>query len=187
MIVIEIRQYQAKDLPYVEEICSPPGSPMRDALLRCFCHYYVEREPENCFVCEVDGIVCGYIVCAENFEKWEAEMQRTYMIDDPVCAAIGSATIENLRPFAEEYPSHLHIDFAPEAQGKGLGTRLLQHLISHLKEKSVSGIVLDVAADNLGAQRFYARNGFAVLNADANSMRMGIPLASYKKQALAMK
>lgn len=146
-------------------------------LLRCFCHYYIEKEPENCFVCESDGTICGYVLCAENFEKWEAEMKHSYMKDAPISTAIGSATIENLRPCAKNYPAHLHIDLAPEAQGKGLGTQLLQQLIRHLKEKGISGLMLDVAADNTGAQRFYARNGFSVLDSDEHSIRMGILLA----------
>ena len=171
-----IRTYTHSDRKYIENICAPDGSPMREALLRCFCHYYIEQEPENCFVSEIDGAVCGYVLCAENFEKWESIMQQTYMMDAAICGAIGSATIENLRPFAKEYPSHLHIDLAPEAQGKSLGTQLLQHLILHLKEKGISGLMLDVAADNTGAQRFYARNEFIVLNSDEHSIRMGIRL-----------
>lgn len=171
-----IRAYTHNDRNDIENICAPNESPMREALLRCFCHYYMEQEPENCFVCEIDGTVCGYVLCAENFETWETKMRHSCMKDDPVCAAIGSATIENLRSFASEYPAHLHIDLAPEAQGKGLGTQLLQHLILHLKGKGISGLMLDVAADNTGAQRFYTRNGFVVLDSDEHSIRMGILL-----------
>lgn len=174
--MVTIRQFYTQDRPYVEEICASPGSPMREALLRCFCHYYIEQEPENCFVCEIDGTVCGYVLCAENFEKWEAKMRIGYMNDDLICAAIGSATIKNLCSFTTEYPAHLHIDLAPQAQGNGLGTHLLQHLILHLKEKRISGLMLDVATDNTGAQRFYARNGFSVLDSDENSIRMGLQL-----------
>ena len=174
--MVAIRQYNIQDRPYVEEICSPPGGPMREALLHCFCHYYIEKEPENCFVCESAGTICGYVLCAENFEKWEAEMKHSYMKDDPISTAIGSATIENLRTFSTAYPAHLHIDFAPEFQGKGFGTKLIQHLIQHLKNKRISGLVLDVAADNLGAQSFYSRNGFAILGSDEHSIRMGLIL-----------
>ena len=174
--MVIIRTYSPSDRIHIEHICAPDESSMREALLRCFCYYYIEQEPENCFVCEIDGTVCGYVLCAESFEKWESKMQQIYMNNDPICTAIGSATITNLRPFAVAYPAHLHIDLAPEAQGKGLGTQLLQHLILHLQERESTGLMLDVAVDNTGAQRFYARNGFAFLDSDDHSIRMGISL-----------
>jgi len=174
--MIKIRNYRNSDRESVESICAEEGNPMREALLRCFCHYYIEKEPENCFVCENDGAVCGYVLCAESFEKWEAEMRAGYINDDPVCAAIGITTIENLRPYAVEYPAHMHIDLAKDATGKGIDTQLLQLLKSRLKEKEIPGLMLDVAADNTGAQRFYSRAGFTVLHSDEHSIRMGVLL-----------
>lgn len=171
-----IRTYRQSDRASVETICAPEQSPMTEALLQCFCHYYIEQEPENCFVCQTDETICGYVLCAENFKQWEDTMRRSYMGEDPICAAMGSATMENLRPFAEAYPAHLHIDLAPEARGKGLGTQLIRRLICHLREKGIPGLMLDVAADNTDAQRFYARNGFSVLDSDEHSIRMGLLL-----------
>lgn len=49
---------------------------------------------------------------------------------------------------------------APEAQGRGLGTRLLQLLIDAAREQGAEQILLEVRADNPGAQTLYRREGF---------------------------
>ena len=49
---------------------------------------------------------------------------------------------------------------APEAQGQGLGGRLVQALIDAAADAGATQLLLEVRADNLSAQRLYARTGF---------------------------
>ncbi|WP_192596347.1 ribosomal protein S18-alanine N-acetyltransferase [Nesterenkonia lutea] len=49
---------------------------------------------------------------------------------------------------------------APEAQGQGLGTRLLNLLIAAAREQGAEQVLLEVRADNPGAQALYLREGF---------------------------
>lgn len=63
----------------------------------------------------------------------------------------------------DDYPAHLHIDLLPEAQGQGLGRRLIDRLCAELAARGVPGVHLQVGPSNLGARAFYARLGFEAL------------------------
>lgn len=60
----------------------------------------------------------------------------------------------------ERYPAHLHIDILPRGQGAGLGRRLMEALLTALRERGVPGLHLGVGAGNPGAHAFYLRLGF---------------------------
>jgi ribosomal-protein-alanine N-acetyltransferase len=49
---------------------------------------------------------------------------------------------------------------APDAQGQGLGGRLVQALVDAASDAGATQLLLEVRADNLPAQRLYARMGF---------------------------
>jgi GNAT superfamily N-acetyltransferase len=50
---------------------------------------------------------------------------------------------------------------APRARGSGAGSLLLEAAVAHARERGCGRITLLTDADNHGAQRFYARHGFA--------------------------
>ena len=62
--------------------------------------------------------------------------------------------------FKKKYPAHLHIDISDCCQGQGVGTRLIETLCEHLKEKNVKGLMLSCGMTNKGALKFYRKNGF---------------------------
>lgn len=64
------------------------------------------------------------------------------------------------QPFGDAYPAHLHIDLLPEAQGQGLGRRLVETLGGALRDAGVPGLHLVASAENAGAAAFYPRVGF---------------------------
>lgn len=49
---------------------------------------------------------------------------------------------------------------APWAQGRGVGAQLLRALVDAVAECGAAQLMLEVRADNVAAQRLYARNGF---------------------------
>lgn len=59
----------------------------------------------------------------------------------------------------------------PTFQGKGIGTRLLHHVIEVAERVAPSSHItqlrLTVAEDNVGAQRLYARNEFTIVDGSA--------------------
>jgi len=74
----------------------------------------------------------------------------------------------------------------PGFQGRGIGTRLLHHVIDVAERiapsSHIASLRLTVAETNTGAQRLYARNGFRVIDGSATydrgqrALRMARPL-----------
>jgi ribosomal protein S18 acetylase RimI-like enzyme len=69
----------------------------------------------------------------------------------------------------EDYPSHLHIDLLPRAQGRGYGRRMMETLIERLRQRGSRGAHLGVNVLNTRAYAFYRRLGFHELT------RVGTP------------
>lgn len=55
-----------------------------------------------------------------------------------------------------------HFGVAPERQGQGLGTLLIQHLIDQAKKQGFATVALDVSSGNPRAQKLYEQLGFSV-------------------------
>ena len=52
----------------------------------------------------------------------------------------------------------------PEAQGRGLGRRLLDELVQRAEHSGAQALLLEVRADNEPAQRLYRSSGFEVIS-----------------------
>jgi ribosomal protein S18 acetylase RimI-like enzyme len=143
---------------------------------------YVHRHPDLAFVVEADdGRVVGYIVCApdsDEFEDWfhdqwwpqrgarwpKPSAERSPQ-DGTLIYAYGRRS--GVEPYGAEYPAHLHIDLLPELQGQGWGRRLIETLVTVLRERGVTGLHLVAASANAGALAFYPRVGFTAIPSHA--------------------
>lgn len=77
------------------------------------------------------------------------------------------------------------IAVTPQAQGTGLGARLLQALLTEAHHRDYSNVLLEVRADNTPAQKLYLKHGFEQIairrryyqpgDVDALIMRTRIP------------
>ena len=184
--MIKIRNYQEKDRERVERVCvkTAPGplsgGMMKRVLLTVFCHYYIEQEPQHCFVAVNEYYESvGYVLCAADFMTWEEKFTELYMkkSNNPVTKMLGKGTIDGLRPFAGQYPAHLHIDIDEKYQRQGLGTKLIDALRAHLAEMNVPGLMLSVGGDNENGQKFYQKYGFTALEKKKQEIVMGMKLA----------
>jgi ribosomal protein S18 acetylase RimI-like enzyme len=63
----------------------------------------------------------------------------------------------------EQYPSHLHIDLLPRAQGRGLGRAMMERVLDLLRRHGSRGAHLGVSLPNRAAQAFYRKLGFQPL------------------------
>ena len=62
------------------------------------------------------------------------------------------------------FPSHGHIDLLPRAQGKGVGRKAMDRLMTTLQQSGSPGMHLGLSPHNRGALAFYHRLGFATLD-----------------------
>lgn len=182
---IIIRGYRQDDREAVQNVCIVTGIGQEEAqpafrtmLLTAFCNYYIEQEPQNCFVA-VDGErVIGYILCTENSNLWAQAFENTYVAEteEENLRLFYRGTMETPIKYASDYPAHLHIDILPEYQRMGIGFQLMDALTAHLRAVGVPGVMLSVAADNEKGKNFYGKYGFTVLDRTDYEIVMGIKL-----------
>ncbi len=185
--MVSIRKYEAKDYEGVRFAClnseGPDEVPSHDTgifILDTFCNYYIENEPENCFVLDDDGKAVGYIICAENFDKFKETYDREYL---PRSKKFDEKNYEwafnaynYQEKFKDEYPAHLHIDILPEYQRLGMGGKLVSALCEHLSSKGVKGVCLTCGPKNEKAVNFYKKRGFTLLSIDSEDACFGMKL-----------
>ncbi|WP_349573465.1 ribosomal protein S18-alanine N-acetyltransferase [Azotobacter salinestris] len=76
----------------------------------------------------------------------------------------------------------LNITIKPQSQGRGLGLRLLEHLMTRAREHKASECFLEVRASNGVAYRLYERYGFN----EVGRRRDYYPAAGGREDALVM-
>jgi ribosomal protein S18 acetylase RimI-like enzyme len=194
----QIIPYNAMYHDLVYEICLKTGNSGAGAehihndpmvLGHIYAGPYINLEPESAFLLENELGVCGYIVGALDtlsfFNKvksdWLPELQKQY--SDPT---------ESSKPWNKDeecihllfhpeipqdfpqYPSHLHINLLPRAQGKGLGKKMMDYFMNDLKVRGSKGLHLELGIKNQRAFHFYKKYGMKELKRDRNSIIMGI-------------
>lgn len=184
---MKIRPYQQKDKDAVHFVCLNSEGPCQSTsrtknfLLAVYCDYYLEKEPENCFVATDDNEkVIGYILCAEDFDAFRG------VFEDEFCTRIAEwefrrrkSAMRSIIPhekYKDEYPAHLHIDILPEYQRMGLGHKLTDELLKHLRKMNVEGIMLTTWIKNEKGRRFYEKYGFTLLEEMKNCAVYAIKL-----------
>jgi ribosomal protein S18 acetylase RimI-like enzyme len=165
-----------------------------DALGRIFVGPYLALEPESSLILEDAHGVCGYALAALDSRTFYARYEQAWR--PQLCArfprpagdpAVWSAAQHAHRSYHEPdyfcpepyeaYPSHLHIDLLPRAQGRGYGRRLLEQLMDSLGRRGSAGVHLGVSSRNTRAAGFYARLGFReltrIMSEDGGVIYMG--------------
>jgi ribosomal protein S18 acetylase RimI-like enzyme len=186
---VNIREFRPDDADALYEICLRTVDAGNDGTLLYPTHpelpghlalgANLTLEPRFAFVLQDEtGAPVGYVVGAldtrEFYKKceqlWWPPLRERY--PDPVSVPPERYTPEQrllhgihqpvLAPDAvlDVYPSHLHINLMPPAQGCGYGKLLLETLFAALREVGSRGIFLGVPAANTRAIGFYLRMGF---------------------------
>ncbi len=148
-----------------------------DALGRLFVGPYLAFEPELSLVLEDADGVCGYTLAALDsqafYARYDAEWRPDLVTRYPAPTTDPSTwtRVEQVYDWYRQqdyfcpapyvaYPSHLHIDLLPRAQGRGHGRQLMEHLMNRLRERGSPGVHLGMWGRNTRAHAFYTRLGF---------------------------
>ena len=187
MTIMRIRPYEPRDRDGVRFACLNSEGPCtmtpaeQHFILTTYCDYYIEREPENCFVAanEADEAV-GYVICAENYDIFWQVFRKEYLprISESEKHFRQSASLSTVLQdkYKDFYPAHLHIDLLPEYQRQGVGSKLVDALASHLRDKGVPGVMLTVGSSNYVGQGFYNKYGFTLLEKTSGDVAYGLKL-----------
>lgn len=154
---------------------------------------YVAFEPEHgVVVVDGDDRAIGYALAASDSrsfesllaERWWPELQARYPAADADAPSGDRIAVHLIHhppradeAFAADYPSHLHIDLLPEAQGRGDGRRLIDHVLDRLAAAGSPGVHLGVSPRNTRAIGFYRAIGFDELINDERHLVFGRRLA----------
>ena len=164
-----------------------------DALGRIYVGPYLEYEPELALVLEDDEGVCGYCLGAMDsrqlYERYDRDWRPGLARDFPAPSGdparwtpVEQAYHLYHHPdyFCPEpydlYPSQLHIDLLPRAQGRGLGRRLVEEVVLLIEAYGSPGVHLGMSARNERAHRFYLKLGFEELARDGSGENEAIYL-----------
>ena len=148
-----------------------------EALGRVFVGPYLAFEPDLARMLEDDQGICGYVLAAMDsrdfYARYEADWRpglcQTYPA--PTGDPAGWSRVQHIHqvyhhpdyfcpePYAQ-YPSHLHIDLLPRAQGLGLGRWMMTEVLNLLRQRGSPGAHLGVSLPNVPAQGFYRKLGF---------------------------
>jgi ribosomal protein S18 acetylase RimI-like enzyme len=123
--------------------------------------------------------VVGYLVATRDtraFESWlETEWMPQLRLRYPAGSGAASEAwlIDHVHSpgtapddVVSGHPAHFHIDLLAEAQGHGLGRRLIERVLGQLADRDVPGVHLGVVAENVDAIAFYERLGFTRFRAE---------------------
>jgi ribosomal protein S18 acetylase RimI-like enzyme len=148
-----------------------------DALGRIFVGPYLKFEPDLSLLLEDAEGICGYAFAALDsqtfYDRYEREWRPQLVSEFPMPGGDRSkwTRVQQVHSWYhepdyftpepyEEYPSHMHIDLMARAQGRGYGRRMMEQLMTKLRERGSPGAHLGVSAINTAAQAFYKKLGF---------------------------
>jgi ribosomal protein S18 acetylase RimI-like enzyme len=193
---MHIRPFRPADEPALYDVCLRTADSGRDATgqyadPRLPGHVYVgpylALAPELAFVLDHTGTAVGYVLGALDTAQFEAACEASWWPalrrrypnpadprtpDERLAAIIHQPYVQSPEITAG-YPSHLHIDLLPVAQGRGYGRAMLERLIEALAAAGSPGVHLGVAASNVNAIGFYRRLGFKALETFPTHLTMG--------------
>lgn len=196
-----IRQVRASDRDAVYEIClltSDSGDDgthlYSDRALpgHVWAGPYVDLAPEHGFVVtDSEDRAIGYVLGALDSRVFEAQLEREWwpaLRELHPAPGVGERTGDRIVTYlfhhppaadpavVDEYPSHLHIDLLPEAQGHGDGRRLMDRLAESLRAAGSRGVHLGVSRRNERAIGFYRALGYDALIDDERHLVFGLRL-----------
>jgi ribosomal protein S18 acetylase RimI-like enzyme len=135
---------------------------------------YLTFNPEIAFVLTRLGQVVGYAVGVADTASFEAELEsawwpelRRQLADRKPLASGDQYVLDYIKnpelspsQIVSRFPAHLHINLLPEAQGRRLGTTLLNQLLISLKAAGADGVHLGINHTNEAVVNFYRKLGF---------------------------
>ena len=185
-VPFRIRPARPPDAAAAYEVCLRTGDSGKDAtrlyddpraLGQIFVGPYLDLEPELAFVLEDALGVCGYVLGALDSAKFYHEYVTRWLPvlrrEHPEPTGDPASWTPTQKIYCEyhhpdiyypesfhEYPSHMHIDLLPRAQGRGMGTQMVNRLLAQLQRRGSPGVHLAMSAVNARAERFYKEQGF---------------------------
>jgi len=194
-----IRQVGAADAAAIYDICLRTADAGADASTlhrdpslpgHVWAGAYPVLEPDHAFVLvagDPSMRVVGYVLGAPDTAVFEQRLERDWWPPlreryprDGAGTAADQAMIRLIHEppradpaILERFPSHLHVDLLPVAQGRGDGRRMIDAVLTSLAGAGSTGVHVGVDIRNVRAIGFYDAVGFTELARDDGGVVMG--------------
>ena len=200
---MSVRPATPADHDQIARICRLTGAQGDDAtgmfaddaaLSDVYATPYLHGPGGFCLVWEADGGARGYVLGTADtaaFQEWFVDVwwpqvgprHRPSTAGDAWLLPSAADPGRMLIPQLADHPAHLHIDLLPDQQGRGAGRALIEAACALLAAQGVRGVHLVAERANAGAQAFYPRVGFDVLDGDDATVTFGRRLAGPSRLA----
>lgn len=156
----------------------------RESFADMITSYYTDREPESCFVADVDGKVVGYLLgCLDTKKAWNPEhiglrhaLLRGLWLRPGTAGFFFRSAADTVRdalaksekrtePDLARHPAHTHFSVAAEARGLPLAPGLFRSFFKHAKERGCAGVHGEVFVENERAMALHKALGFETYGA----------------------
>jgi ribosomal protein S18 acetylase RimI-like enzyme len=190
-VMATIRRYEDRDRDAVITVCHRTGFFGEDAAPHfkdaelfglLFAAYYLDYEPEHCFVADDNGAAVGYIIGSVDTGAQRVAFDRlivprivrhaftrtAFRHPGDVLFLLGltdHADYERelyTEDLVRSYPAHLHMNVLPGYQRHGLGTQLMAEFLDSMRAAGAPGVHLVTSTENIKALPFYRKEGFTV-------------------------
>jgi ribosomal protein S18 acetylase RimI-like enzyme len=94
----------------------------------------------------------------DSLQEYSDPSKALFVVEDPTGTLVGVAALRTIEPGIAEV-KRMYV--APEARGRHVGSRLLDHLLAEAGHMGASTVRLDTARFMTDAQRLYRSRGFA--------------------------
>jgi ribosomal protein S18 acetylase RimI-like enzyme len=108
-----------------------------------------------------------------------SDPQNYYFIATTENAKLGCTKISSVQLDLGKYEKHAleltRVYVQPDCIGKGVGSKLMQHVIDHSKQNGITSLWLHVYEKNLSAIEFYLKWGFEKIGEQSYPVRSSCP------------
>ncbi len=186
-----VRPYEKRDFRYVQDICMQTSkyadndTPINRAImLPMYCDFYLDFQPECCFVAvDDDDVPVGYVLCVVDLDRYQECMEQLYL---PLVRKVSGgdyfrfvAEIKVCERYVRQgYTAHFYVNVLPDSRRQGAGTQLVQALENKLKDMFVEGMYLITGQKDKETRAFYEQLGYEDIDYLSGSVVYGKKLFS---------
>lgn len=168
--MISIRPYDKKDFRFVQDVCVACHAEETNATIRAltcalYCDYYLDNEPQFCFVAvDENDVPVGYIVANGDVDLFNEQMDDNYL---PLVRKLDSGEFFHYsaqrkleqRYVKQGYTARVRV-FVSDCEEQGVADKLVDALSDKLTESFVEGMYVLTGIKDADERAFYEKHGF---------------------------
>ena len=170
---VTVRPYTERDREEVRGICESSSAhrvrteQRRLYLRKMQCDYYLDCEPEHCFVASDGEKLVGCILCAVDCEQFARRYMDRYYPKikeySKLQAFLARGEVLHYGEHANFFPAHFRLFVLPDCRRQGVGTALTERLRAHLCDLHIKGMIAFAPRKSVSSVSFAEKCGFSRL------------------------